>query len=535
MSSVADSHIKDADSEDTVPADVIPAGTLPPLRWRELPAPVPIWKMVGPSVILAGLALGSGEYVLWPFITFKSQFVFFWACLLAVITQYFLNLEIMRWTLATGESTLIGLVRMSRWVAPVFLVLNIVPWMLPAWAQGCSQLLGWLIFGPTTNPEGAIIPGQYDNIISIVSLLGCGLVLTAGPVIYETVERVQLALVALILIIVVALALWLVCLRPDALVAQWSAVFTLGWPQMLPPVDAALTPMALLGALAFAGAGGTMNLAQANYIKDKGYAMGTHIGRLTNPFTGNEEAVSETGFHFPHSRENMIRWRSWWRSACLEHFVSFLLTCIVCLALLTLISYIVFYNENGQLRDGLQSYKEGLGFVWAEAEQLAVLIGTPAKYAFLIMGVAILFTTEFGVLDASSRISTDLVKIAWLRKNKAWSEGRLYYWFLWGEIFLAISILLLEFVGIKYDALTWFKITAALNGFVMFLYAALLMNMNYARLPKDIRIPLWRLAILGWTVLFFGFFSAWAGWDVGMNVLAKLKQPKPAASAPVRP
>src|SRR5690349_8929559 len=101
-------------ADDIVPSDVIPAGVLPPLRWRDMPPPAPMLKMIGPSVILAGLALGSGEYIIWPFITFKSQFVFFWACLLAVITQYFLNLEIMRWTLATGESALIGMQRLSR-------------------------------------------------------------------------------------------------------------------------------------------------------------------------------------------------------------------------------------------------------------------------------------------------------------------------------------------------------------------------------------------------------------------------------------
>src|SRR4051812_36068825 len=115
-------------ADDIVPNNVIPAGVLPPLRWREMPPPVSMLKMIGPSVILAGLALGSGEYIIWPFITFKSQFVFFWACLIAVVTQYFLNLEIMRWTLATGESALIGMQRLGRGVAPVFLVLNIVPW-----------------------------------------------------------------------------------------------------------------------------------------------------------------------------------------------------------------------------------------------------------------------------------------------------------------------------------------------------------------------------------------------------------------------
>ena len=87
-----------------VPPEVIPPGTLPPMTYRDLPEPVSLRRMIGPSIILAGLALGSGEFILWPYITFKTQFVFFWACMLGVVTQYFLNMEISRWSLATGET-----------------------------------------------------------------------------------------------------------------------------------------------------------------------------------------------------------------------------------------------------------------------------------------------------------------------------------------------------------------------------------------------------------------------------------------------
>jgi hypothetical protein len=45
--------------------------------------------------------------------------------------------------------------------------------------------------------------------------------------------------------------------------------------------------------------------------------------------------------------------------------------------------------------------------------------------------------------------------------------------------------------------------------------------MNWQRLPKDIRIPAWRLAILGWTILFFGFFSAWAAYDIALKIVAR--------------
>ncbi|MGC3971284.1 MAG: Nramp family divalent metal transporter [Pirellulales bacterium] len=74
-----------------------PQGALPPLRVRDLPEPVPLRRMIGPSIMLAGLALGSGEFVFWPYITYKIGFTFIWACLVGVITQYFLNMEITRW------------------------------------------------------------------------------------------------------------------------------------------------------------------------------------------------------------------------------------------------------------------------------------------------------------------------------------------------------------------------------------------------------------------------------------------------------
>jgi hypothetical protein len=47
----------------------IPRAVLPPVPVRELPEPLPLRKVLGPGVILVATALGSGEYVLWPFIS----------------------------------------------------------------------------------------------------------------------------------------------------------------------------------------------------------------------------------------------------------------------------------------------------------------------------------------------------------------------------------------------------------------------------------------------------------------------------------
>jgi hypothetical protein len=492
---------------------LIPPGTLPPLGERDLPPPVPLRQMIGPSIILAGLALGSGEFVLWPYITLKSQFTLFWACLAAVTMQYFLNMEIMRWTLATGESAMTGIIRLSRHFAWIFLLLNIIPWMIPAWAKGAAELIGWMIQTPQFDAAGNYVAGPYDTWIALAGLFLCGIILTAGPVVYETVEKVQLVLVVFIIVVVILLAAWLVSGRPDALVTQITQTVTLGPPPRLASLDKSLTPMLLLGALAFAGAGGTMNLCQSNYIRDKGYAMGHHVGRITSPLTGKPEPIAEIGSHFPHTPENLSRWRAWFRAAGWEHFWSFLVTCIVCLTLLTLICYILFYDAAGQRTIDPAGYKDNLRFVWTEAEHLATVVSPIARWAFLIVGVAILFTTEFGVLDAASRISTDIVKVAWLRNSPQWSEGRLYFTFLWGEILLASGVLLLERYGFPLGALGLFKLTAAMNGGVMLLYSLALVYMNFFRLPPAIRIAPWRLAILLFTVLFFACFTVWAAVD----------------------
>lgn len=481
-----------------VPDHVLRRGHLPPVRWRNLPPPLPLRRMIGPGIILAGLALGSGEFILWPYITYKSGFVFFWACLLGVVTQYFLNMEIARWTLATGESAVTGFARLHRAWAPVFLLLNIIPWMIPAWAVGAGQVANWLVFDGSQ---------PYLTSFAIAGLVFCGAVLSAGPVVYETVERVQMFLVTLIVGLIGLLAVVLV--RPDAVAAMAAGSVRFGFPEL----DADLTLPALLGALAFAGAGGTTNLGQSNYIKDKGYGMGCYIGRITSPITGKEEPIAEIGYHFPHTPENLDRWKQWWKAANVEHFLSFFCTCAVCLVLLTLISYSVFYQPDGTRQAQAEQFGDDIQFVQGQAEHIAQRIGPWGRTVFLLMGMAVLLTTEFGVLDVTSRISTDIVKVNFLPDNHRWTETRLYYVFLWGTILLGVLILLVGIQRVE-GSLVLFKLASSLNGAVMFLYSATLLWLNCRMLPPAVRMPRWRAAILVWAVGFFGLFSGLAAWSV---------------------
>ena len=61
-----------------------PDKVLPAPERRELPTPLRLSRMLGPGVILVGLSLGSGEFVLWPYLTANWGFAVFWACLVGV-------------------------------------------------------------------------------------------------------------------------------------------------------------------------------------------------------------------------------------------------------------------------------------------------------------------------------------------------------------------------------------------------------------------------------------------------------------------
>jgi len=461
--------------EELVPHDVIPCQTLPPLKWRELPEPISWKRMVGPSIMLAGLSLGSGEFILWPKIVYEAGFIFFWACMLGVFTQYFLNMEIERYTLATGESTITGFCRLSRHWAWVMLILNILPWAWPAWATGAGKLLCWIV-DPPAEVDGVVV---YDSPwipwVGIAGLVLVGVVLTAGPVVYKTVEKIQTVLVGLIMVLVILISVLVV--RWDAVEAMGAGIASLG--SMPDLADSNLTFMMLLGAIAFAGAGGTTNLGQSNFIKDKGYGMGHFIGRITSPITGQQEAIPGTGYLFRSTESNLRRWKGWWRGANIEHVLSFLVTCVVCLCLMSLITYSLFYGPDGERSLTAQKFSKDIDFVWGQAE----ILGGGMKFVFLVLGIAVLLTTELGVLDATAR-------------------------FLWGEIGLGSAILLAG-VFVPQFAKPEFLIvtTAAMNGVVMFIYSLLLLYLNMKILPRPLSMtPLRFLAII-WSAAFFGYFS----------------------------
>ncbi|MCA3747796.1 MAG: hypothetical protein IN808_01465, partial [Rubrobacter sp.] len=71
-------------------ATELPSKYLPPVTYQDLPEPVPLRRIVGASVIILATALGSGEYVLWPYITSQIGLVFMWGAVVGFLIQFFI-------------------------------------------------------------------------------------------------------------------------------------------------------------------------------------------------------------------------------------------------------------------------------------------------------------------------------------------------------------------------------------------------------------------------------------------------------------
>jgi hypothetical protein len=461
-----------------VPHQVIPCDQLPAGQYRDLPEPPPSWrKLIGPSILLLGLSIGSGEFVLWPYITYKFGFGVFWACMVGVLTQYFINMEIERWTLATGETAVTGFCRLWKGWAGVFLLCNVVPWVWPGWTSGAATLLTWELGG-----------GEGTRVLySIASLIAIGGALSLGPVVYSTVEWIQKVLIGLVLVFL--LVLFGLIVEPAHLWEMGKGIANIGH------IPGGMGLPLLLGALAFAGAGGTMNLVQSDYVRDKGYAMGKYVGRLTSPLTGRAEAIADIGYHFERTQENRRRWRAWWKAANREHFATFYLLSALTLMLLSLISY-------GTARQ-MPGLEEGFGFIRAEGEFIGQAHGGFFRHLFHWMGIAILLTTELGLLDASARISTDIVKVNWLRDSRKWTDSRLYFALLWAQILFGCLIMLSGFN----QPLVLLVLSASLNGGVMLIYSVLLLWLNNRVLKDELAMHPTRFVAIIWSCAFFGYFT----------------------------
>src|SRR5215217_2781939 len=107
-------------------ATELPSKYLPAVEYRDLPEPEPLRKYLGASVILLATAIGSGELIIWPYITSQAGVGLLWLAFVGFSAQYFINMEVERYTLATGETAVTGFSRMWLGWGVIFILTTIL-------------------------------------------------------------------------------------------------------------------------------------------------------------------------------------------------------------------------------------------------------------------------------------------------------------------------------------------------------------------------------------------------------------------------
>jgi Mn2+/Fe2+ NRAMP family transporter len=263
-------------------------GSIPPWEAGELPTPRPrSWRdwpsLIGPGVVMMGIQIGGGEWLLGPEVTAKYGGALMWIATVAIILQVFYNLECGRYALYCGEPIFTGIMRTRpdpRFWMGVILLLNLSALIPGLSTHGAAMAVSLWLGRP---------PGEEDRAL-VVAVAYAFLLLVALPVliggkVYNMLQAIMTAKVAVVLgfclaigVLFVSPANWwnvfsgfakfgsvpTVIEGRDATVnilqSWWSGD---GWPVI------ALGNIAVLGAFAgYAGGGGLANATYSNFVRD---------------------------------------------------------------------------------------------------------------------------------------------------------------------------------------------------------------------------------------------------------------------------
>jgi Mn2+/Fe2+ NRAMP family transporter len=369
-----------------------PLGTLAPLKLATLPAYAGLFAYIGPGILWAALAQGSGELIWWPYMTAKYGAAFLGLLILASLLQYWLNLEICRYTIVTGETPMTGFTRIGRWFAWLAWILVFAE---NVWFGAYASAGGTALAALTGLPGGWTPRGQslfWGYLMIAIYLFA----LVFSRVAYAMVEKFSMVIVAITMSgIVFAVFQEQVLATTGPFFTALIPHFTL--PSQVPNWD----PKdwnTLVTSIAFAGAGGFGQLFIAYWMRDKGVGMGKIVGRITSPITGEAEAIPATGFYFADTAENQRNYKGWVRYFSFENAVgvglNLLTTIIMCWLAWALL-----------LPKGV--VPKGWEIAVVQSAFFEVSWGAVGRALFLVVAAAFLCDAWLQLTDGFSRVQAD--------------------------------------------------------------------------------------------------------------------------------
>jgi hypothetical protein len=376
---------------------VVPFGKLDPLKIAAVPTAIGMFAWIGPGLLWAALAQGSGELIWWPYLTAKYGTGFLGFLLPASLIQWWYNHEIIRYELMTGENAMTAFIRIGKWYA--WIVTVMIAWEV-LWFGGFTAASGGALAALTKFPAGWGIPGQ-TRFWTYALIIGYLLVLFLGPIVYNWVERISVAVT-----VVTVIGILVACFQPqvyNTFGAFWSAFFNpfsawplAGWPAKWDPKDTSI----LVTSIAFAGAGGWGQVFFCYWFRDKGASMGAYAGRVTSPITGELETIPATGFAFKDTPENRRNFEGWLKVAAVQNtwgiFFNTLTTAIMCW-----LAWAILMPQG--------KFPGGWALATVQADFFSLAWGEFGRVLFLIVAAFFLADAWLQVIDGYCRMEAEFI------------------------------------------------------------------------------------------------------------------------------
>ncbi len=204
------------------PDQAIAAGKLPPWTVGELPPSPPRgWRrwtsVIGPGVLLVGVSIGAGEWLLGPGVTAQYGATLLWLATLSILGQVFCNLEMIRYTLYCGEPIYVGFFRtwpgpkLWTWVYALLDVAHIWPFM----ASNAAVVLAAAFLGHLPSEDASTtFLGLTLSEVELVRWLGYVMFLVAfvpllfGGTVYQMLLRIMTIKVIIVLAYLIFFAIF---------------------------------------------------------------------------------------------------------------------------------------------------------------------------------------------------------------------------------------------------------------------------------------------------------------------------------------
>lgn len=413
------------------------------------------WAGLGVSLVAIGLGIGSGEFILWPYLSVKHGYGILWAALLGIAFQVFLNSEIQRYAVVTGKSAVHGFLRISRYFSVWLLFSTVIGFGWPGFASGSATLLT-AAFSVTGGAQDAL---PYALLVIAV------LVLVLGTNSYGRVEKFLKYAFPLSFLFMAFLFIYY--FDPHAFMELLRGVVGQGNGYKFIPKGLDLA--VFLGAFAYAGSGGNLLLGQGYYVLKKEHGMAKY---KDEKITAAEDKKSL--HHFAGTRKFIV----------LENILIFGVMGFLTILMLSYLGPVL-------LKDLPSSH--GFGFLLLESQVISSDIGKWAATLFLGSGALALFSVQLGVFDLLGRIAGEI-----LGKPEE----------LWYRVVIVVQGILglcIFLFGFK-EPLWLITVGAVCNALAMAVIAVTVLWMNNTHLAKSYRPSKLEQILLGFTGVVYALF-----------------------------